>query len=121
MILFLTTGFKNTNGSTSTIDPDQKQGTFYADTLFWSGETKEIWLRGKIKIKFGENDLKGDGAFSCFGKVHLLIVDGRKASPNASIVISGKKCIVGTITKKVAMEKYGLEGEFGALEITVVQ
>ena len=121
VILFLTTGFKNTIGSTSDIDPGQKQGTFYADTLFWSGETQEILLRGKVNVKFGKDDFKGQGAFSCFGKVHLLIVDGQKASPNTSIIISGKKCKVIALTKEAAMEKYGLEGESGALEITVVQ
>ena len=119
MILFLTTAFRNTNGATSGTNRE-KQGTFYADTLFWSGETKEIWLRGKVAVKFGENDFKGIGSFSGFGKVHLLMVDGKKASSNESIVISGKKCKAVTVTKEEAMKKYGLEGEFGALEITVL-
>ena len=120
VILFLTTAFKNTDGVTSGANPGQKQGIFYADTLFWSGETKEIWLRGKVTVKFGKNDFKGDGSFSSFGKVDLLMVDGQKASPNASIDLSGKKCKVAALTKEDAKEKYGLDGEFGALEITVI-
>jgi len=121
MILFLTTAFKNIDGAFPDIRLGQKQGEFYADTLFWAGETKEIWLKGKITVKFGNNDFKGNGSFSGFGKVNLLIVNDQKASPNASIVISGNKCRVVALTKEEAMKKYGSEGEFGAFEITVVQ
>lgn len=121
LIMILTTAFKNTDGASPDIGLGQKQGEFYADTLFWAGETKEIWLKGKITVKFGNNNFKGNGSFSGFGKVDLLIVNGQKASPNASIVISGNKCKVVSLAKEEAMEKYGLEGEFGALEITVVQ
>jgi len=116
LILFLTTAFTNIDGTLG-----QKEGIFYADTLYWSGETKEVWLKGKLMVKFGKNNFKGVGDFSGFGKVVHLIVGGQKASPNVSMDISGKKCKVIAISKEEAMEKYGLEGEFGALEITISQ
>lgn len=116
MILFFTTAFKNTD-TTSALTLKDNRGFFYADTLFWSEETRKIWLKGKLAVKFGTNDFKGGGEFSGFGEVHLLFVDGQKISPNTSIVVSGKKCEVVILTKEEGAKKYGPEGKLGAVEI----
>lgn len=116
-ILFLTTAFKNQNG-TRTNTNNQTKGVFYADTLFWSAENNKLYLKGTVDVKFGENDFKGEGSFSVFGKVNLLIVDDQKIPLNSLVAISGKKCSVTILTKEEATKQYGPEGASGAVIIS---
>lgn len=117
MILFLTTAFKNQDRTTTDTNY-QKQGVFYADTLFWSGTDNKLYLNGTLDVKFGTNDFKGKGSFSIFGKVTLLVVDGLKLPLNTSMPVSGKKCSVTILTKEEATKQYGAEGASGAVIIS---
>lgn len=120
-LLFTSTAFRNPIVSIGESKSDKCDGVFYADTIFWSAEAKEIWLKGKMRVKFGQNDFIGDGSFSGFDKGSLLIVDGKKPVLNASIVIAGKKCNVVILNKDEATVKYGTEGNLGAIEVTTSQ
>ncbi|WP_152268172.1 M56 family metallopeptidase [Agriterribacter humi] len=110
MVLFFTTAFKTTAAKTL--------GSFYAERLVWSAETKQVWIYGeKMIVKFGSNDFTGSGRFSGFGQVNLLVVDGKKAVLDSSILVSGKKCEVIILTKDEAAQKYGADGRLGVIEI----
>ncbi|HKG07686.1 MAG TPA: M56 family metallopeptidase [Pedobacter sp.] len=118
-LLFTSTAFRNPMVSMG--GSGKSDGVFYANTIFWSAGAKEIWLKGKMKVKFGQNDFTGDGSFSVFDKGSLLIVDGKKPVLNSSIVITGKKCNVAILNKDQATAKYGAEGNMGAVEVTTSQ
>jgi len=78
-------------------------------------------LTGKINVKFANNNFKGNGSFSGLGRIQLLIINGQKASAGSSITTSGNKCVIQARSKQDAVAKYGNEGEFGAVEITIPQ
>jgi hypothetical protein len=113
--LFLTTAFTNNRGTPKFMN---QTGVFYADTLFWSGENHEIYFKGKVMLRYGKQNFKGNGSFSVIGKVGLLIFDGNHESLNSSILLSGKKCEIVTLNAKEATKKYGSTGNMGAVEIT---
>lgn len=116
VLLFTSTAF--TNNMNSIAGSSKTNGAFNADAIFWSAESTEIWLKGKVKAKFGRNDFTGDGEFSLFDKGSLLIIDGKKPALNSSTVITGKKCTLSVLSKSEATAKYGMEGKLGAVEIT---
>lgn len=120
-MLFVTTAFSSIKDANAGTKYSQKSGIFYADTLFWSGENHEIYLKGKVIVKHSENNFKGNGSFSFLGKVHLLIINDKPVSLNSSIVLSGIKCEVITLTKEEATKKYGSEGKLGAVEIKAIK
>jgi bla regulator protein blaR1 len=120
-MLFVTTAFSSTKDANADTKYSQKSGIFYADTLFWSGENHEIYLKGKVIVKHSENNFKGNGSFSFLGKVHLLIINDEPVSLNSSIVLSGIKCEVIALTKEEATKKYGSEGNLGAVEIKAIK
>jgi hypothetical protein len=120
-MLFVTTAFSNTKDVNASSKNSQKSGIFYADTLFWSGENHEIYLKGKVVVKHGENDFKGNGSFSYLGEVHLLILNDKPVALNSSIVLSGIKCEVIKLNKEEAIGKYGSEGKLGAIEIKAIK
>jgi bla regulator protein blaR1 len=120
-MLFVTTAFSSTKDANVVTKYSQKSGIFYADTLFWSGKDQEIYLKGKVIVKHGENNFKGNGSFSFLGEVHLLIINEKPVTLNYSIVLSGIKCEVVTLTKEEATKKYGSEGKFGAVEIKAIK
>lgn len=114
-LLFTSTAFTNPIAESKSFVSD---GGFNADAIFWSAESTEIWLKGKVNAKFGHNDFTGDGEFSLFDKGSLLIIDGKRPALNSSISITGKKCSVLILSKSEALAKYGLPGQLGAVEIT---
>lgn len=125
-VLFFTTSFTGTNNAiidkaTGTVLLTQKPGIFYADTLFWSGEDHEVYMRGKVKVRYGINDFTGDGGFAILGKVHLLVFNDKPVSLNSTIILTGIKCEVLKLTEKEAIEKYGSEGKLGAVEIKAIK
>jgi hypothetical protein len=120
-MLFVTTAFSSTKDANSGTKYSQKSGIFFADTLFWSGENYEIYLKGKVVVKHGENNFKGSGSFSFLGEVHSLVINDKPASLNSSIILSGIKCEIVTLSKEEAIQKYGSEGEFGAVEIKAIK
>jgi bla regulator protein blaR1 len=120
-MLFVTTAFSSTKDANAGTKNSQKSGIFYADTLFWSGENHEIYLKGKVVVKHGENDFKGNGSFSYLGEVHLLIINDKLVALNSSIVLSGIKCEVIKLNKEEAKGKYGSEGKLGAVEIKAIK
>ncbi|MEO1049682.1 MAG: M56 family metallopeptidase [Bacteroidota bacterium] len=119
--LFATTAFSNVKNIGLGSDDREKPGIFYADTLFWSGENQKVYLQGKVDIKYGENDVQGNGSFSFLGKVNLLVIDGSPAKLNSSIKLSGIKCEIVTLSKEAAQRKYGVEGRYGAVEIRTIE
>lgn len=120
-VLFTSTAFTKAILSKPEISSYKTQGIFYADAIYWSAAEKEIWLRGKMKVKFGQNDFFGQGEFSGFDKGSLLLIDGKKPTLNSSTNISGKKCSVVILSKDEASAKYGPEGKVGAVEVTTSQ
>lgn len=119
--LFITTAFSNPENVSIGLIDKQEQGFFYADTLFWSEEDQKVYLKGNVKVKYGQNDFKGEGSFSFLGKVNLLIIYDRPATLNSSIELSGKKYEIITLSEKEAQKKYGSKGEFGAVEIKILK
>lgn len=117
--LFITTAFSNPENVSIGLIDKQEQGFFYADTLFWSEEDQKVYFKGNVKVKYGQNDFKGEGSFSFLGKVNLLIIYDRPATLNSSIELSGKKYEIITLSEKEAQKKYGSKGEFGAVEIKI--
>jgi len=120
-MLFVTTAFSSTEDANAGTKYSQKSGIFYADTLFWSGENHEVYMKGKVVVKHGENDFKGNGSFSYLEEVHLLIINDKKVALNSSIVLSGIECEVIKLTKEEAMKKYGSDGKLGAVEIKAIK
>ena len=115
IILLVTTAFTSSNNFTGF---KEKPGTLYTDTLFWSAENNEVYLKGEVRVKHGENNFKGNGSFSVLGKVSLLIVNGTPAPLNSAIILSGRKCTIVRLTGEEAVQKYGPAGKLGAVEIT---
>lgn len=120
-VLFITTAFSSAKDSNIDVNNSKEQGIIYADELFWSGENHQVYLKGKVQVKHGENNFQGEGTFSNFGEVHLLVINGKPATLNSSVTLSGIKCEVVTLTKKEAVKKYGSDGRFGALQIKALK
>ncbi|MDN5215517.1 M56 family metallopeptidase [Fulvivirgaceae bacterium BMA12] len=125
VVLFFMTAFTSSNSvfqdRSTNIIPTEKPGIFYAETLFWSSEDHEVYMRGKVKVRYGVNQFTGDGSFAILGKVHLLIFNGKQVAMDSSIALNGIKCEVVTLTKEEAIEKYGSRGKLGAVEIRTVK
>lgn len=119
VVLFATTAFSNPENMNAELRHGEEKGFFYADSLLWSGADQKVYLKGKVQVVHGENNFKGNGRFSFLGKVSLLIIDGRPATLNSSIQLSGKKCEIITLSKEAAQQKYGLDGSSGAVEIKI--
>jgi hypothetical protein len=119
--LFVTTAFSNLKTLNPGLTGNEKSGVFYTDTLFWSGEDQKVYLKGKVKVKYGENDFGGQGSFSFLGKVNLLVVNGTPATLNSSFELSGMKCKISVLSAEEAQKKYDTEGKFGAVEINTVK
>lgn len=119
--LFVTTAFSNLKALNPGLTDNEKPGVFYTDTLFWSGEDQKVYLKGKVKVKYGENDFSGQGSFSFLGKINLLVVNGTPATLNSSFELSGMKCEISVLSAEEAQKKYNTEAKFGALEINTVK
>ena len=119
--LFVTTAFSNLRALNLGLTDNEKSGVFYTDTLFWSREDQQVYLKGKVKVKYGENDFSGQGSFSFLGKVNLLVVNGTAATLNSSFTLSGMKCEISVLSAEEAQKKYDTEGKFGAVEINTVK
>lgn len=115
-LLFFTTTFANTH-----IESGSKSGFFYADTLHWSSVNHNLYLRGDVILKYGENHYKGRGSFSSFGEVHLLIINNKTVPLNSVITISGIKHEVVQLSETEAFDKYGSKGKLGAIEIKAIK
>lgn len=95
-----------------------EKGTFYASSLFWSGENREVYLHGKVSIRFENNNFTGEGSFSFLGTVHLLIINDQPASLDATVTLSNQAYRVIRLTSQEATNKYGEKGRQGAVEIS---
>ena len=105
--------------------PDVKSkvenGTFYASRLFWSGENNEVYLKGKVRIKFSNNNFKGNGSFTFLGTVHLLIFNDKPAILDSTIKLSEQRYHLTRLDSKEATKKYGEKGRQGAVEISAIE
>lgn len=119
-LLLFTVGTQ-AKGLTPTPELAASDGYFYGERLTWSGPDQKVYVKGKVEIKVGENDITGNGTFSFLGKVGLLIVDGKSFTPDTTLDIAGKKCSVTILSPTKAREKYGHAGRSGAVEIFTSQ
>jgi RNA polymerase sigma factor (sigma-70 family) len=105
--------------------PDVKSkvenGTFYASRLFWSGENNEVYLKGKVRVKFSSNNFKGNGSFAFLGTVHLLIFNDKPAILDSTVKLSEQPYHLTRLDSKEATKKYGEKGRQGAVEISATE
>ncbi|MDO1451245.1 sigma-70 family RNA polymerase sigma factor [Rhodocytophaga aerolata] len=95
-----------------------EQGTFYASSLLWSSENKEVYLQGKVRVRFNKNNFEGDGSFSFLGPVQLLMINDQPATLDATVALSNQIYKINRLTSRQAVQKYGEKGRQGAVEIS---
>ena len=95
-----------------------ERGTFTADSLVWSGDNHQIYLKGTMLVRFGKNKIRGTGSYSFLDEVYLLIVNDTKIPHDTPINLSGRKCELLKLTTQQAIERFGEAGNRGAVVIT---
>ena len=126
LVLFIFTAFTNSHDvvptpkdmAVNTAPLNKNSGFFYADTVIWLSENHHVFMRGKVKVKHGDNDFNIVGGVSFLPEVYLLLVNGETAQFDSPILLTGIKCGLVALSPEEAMIKYGERGKNGAVEIT---
>ncbi|MNL86921.1 hypothetical protein D3C87_2158460 [compost metagenome] len=65
------------------------------------------------------NKFAGSGKFTFLDKVHYLVVDGVAMKQNEAIRLQEKKYNLVSLNDSYGVRKYGENGKFGVIEITL--
>lgn len=97
-------------------------GSFYASQLLWSEKDGKLYFLGDhVKVDVSKNKFAGRGKFSFLDKVHYLVVDRVAMKQNETIRLQEKKYKLVSLNDSEGARKYGENGKFGVVEITLAE